>query len=113
MASASEVCSHDDVFAGQLCGALCLCPQSYSRAPEASETLNIEVDTGEYVAVVRQIRKFEAAKVTALIFDRVCYVHVCVEYGKGYVQPIAKGLQSLGVYEVGVVVIFVEANGRI
>ena len=66
-------------FAGQLCGALCLCSQSYSGALEALEALSVELDTGEYVAVVRPIKDFQAAEVTALVFDRVCYVHIRVE----------------------------------
>lgn len=66
-------------FAGQLCGALCLCSQSYSGVLEALEALRVELDTGEYIAVVRPVKGFQAAEVTALVFDRVCYVHVRVK----------------------------------
>lgn len=61
----------------------------------------------------RLVSGFEAAEITALGFDRLGDVHVCVEDESGYGHSIAEGLQSLSVREVGVVVALAKANGRI
>lgn len=75
--------------------------------------MEVEIDAFQHVAVVWQVSGFEAAEITALGFDRLGDVRGCVEDASGYGHPIAEGLQSLSVREVGVVVAFAKGNGRI